>query len=106
MTVVPITREQALERLVASGPEIRAIGVHRLALFGSVVRNEARSDSDVDLLVQSSLLLLKRCHRSGIAHAGGRRECPSSRVSTSDETLQRAFVRSLEIIGEATKKVP
>jgi uncharacterized protein with HEPN domain len=24
----------------------------------------------------------------------------------SDETLQRAFVRSLEIIGEATKKVP
>ena len=25
---------------------------------------------------------------------------------SSDETLQRAFVRSLEIIGEATKKVP
>lgn len=24
----------------------------------------------------------------------------------ADETLQRAFVRSLEIIGEATKKVP
>lgn len=25
---------------------------------------------------------------------------------SSDETLQRAFVRSLEIIGEATKKLP
>ena len=25
---------------------------------------------------------------------------------SSDETLQRAFVRSLEIIGEAAKKVP
>jgi len=25
---------------------------------------------------------------------------------SSDETLQRAFVRSLEVIGEATKKVP
>jgi uncharacterized protein with HEPN domain len=25
---------------------------------------------------------------------------------TSDETLRRAFVRSLEIIGEATKKIP
>ncbi len=25
---------------------------------------------------------------------------------SSDETLQRAFIRSLEIIGEATKKLP
>jgi uncharacterized protein with HEPN domain len=25
---------------------------------------------------------------------------------SSDETLRRAFVRSLEVIGEATKKVP
>ena len=25
---------------------------------------------------------------------------------SSDETLQRAFVRSLEVIGEATKKLP
>lgn len=31
---------------------MRAIGVQRLALFGSVARGEARSDSDVDLLVQ------------------------------------------------------
>jgi Predicted nucleotidyltransferases len=37
---------------VASGPEMRANGVQRLALFGSVARGEARSDSDVDLLVQ------------------------------------------------------
>lgn len=41
-----------MERLVASEPEIRALGVERLALFGSVARDEARSDSDVDLLVQ------------------------------------------------------
>ena len=31
---------------------MRALGVKRLALFGSVSRNEARPDSDVDLLVQ------------------------------------------------------
>lgn len=37
---------------MASGPEMRANGVQRLALFGSVARGEARSDSDVDLLVQ------------------------------------------------------
>jgi predicted nucleotidyltransferase len=38
--------------LAASEGEIRALGVARLALFGSVVRNEARPDSDVDVLVQ------------------------------------------------------
>jgi len=52
MLATPLTREQAIERLVASGPEIYALGVQRLALFGSVARGEARSDSDVDLLVQ------------------------------------------------------
>ena len=48
----PLTREQAIERILASEQEIRALGVQRLALFGSVVRGEARMDSDVDLLVQ------------------------------------------------------
>lgn len=33
-------------------PRIRELGVRRLALFGSVLRDEARPDSDVDLLVQ------------------------------------------------------
>lgn len=33
-------------------PAIRALGVQRLALLGSVLRNQARPDSDVDLLVQ------------------------------------------------------
>jgi uncharacterized protein len=33
-------------------PEIRQrFGVHELAIFGSVARNEARPDSDVDVLV-------------------------------------------------------
>ena len=54
MNTTPLTREEAVERLVASEPEIRALGVARLALFGSVLRGEARPDSDVDLLVQFS----------------------------------------------------
>jgi predicted nucleotidyltransferase len=49
-----LTREDAVERLVASERDIRALGVRRLALFGSVLRGEARADSDVDLLVQFS----------------------------------------------------
>lgn len=48
----PISRERVVELLEASESEIRALGVARLALFGSVLRNEARSDSDIDLLVQ------------------------------------------------------
>ena len=47
-----LTREQAIDRIINAEPEIRPLGVERLALFGSVVRNEARSDSDVDVLVQ------------------------------------------------------
>ena len=48
----PLTRTQAISRIVESEPEIRALGVERLALFGSVLRGNARSDSDVDVLVQ------------------------------------------------------
>lgn len=52
--MAPITRAQAVEQLAQAEPEIRALGVVRLALFGSVLRNEARPDSDVDLLVEFS----------------------------------------------------
>ena len=52
MGLAPLTRQEASSRLTANEGEIRALGVARLALFGSVVRNEARPDSDVDVLVQ------------------------------------------------------
>ena len=52
MSPTPLTREHAIERLRAAEAEIRAFGVRRLALFGSVVRGEARPDSDVDILVE------------------------------------------------------
>jgi predicted nucleotidyltransferase len=50
MTTGPLTRERAGQLLVASEPEIRALGAERLALFGSVLRGDARPDSDIDLL--------------------------------------------------------
>jgi uncharacterized protein len=52
MVTFALSREQAIERLRAAEPEIRELGVRRLALFGSVLRNEARPDSDVDVLVE------------------------------------------------------
>lgn len=47
----PLTRQEAIRILKAHEAEIRAQGVTRLALFGSTARDEARPDSDVDVLV-------------------------------------------------------
>lgn len=52
MIPVPLTRDEAVRRLLDSESDIRALGVNRLALFGSVLRNEAGSESDVDVLVE------------------------------------------------------
>jgi uncharacterized protein len=52
MSMYPLTRDTAIERLQAIEAEIRHLGVRRLLLFGSVLRNEARPDSDVDVLVE------------------------------------------------------
>jgi predicted nucleotidyltransferase len=46
-----VTRAEALKQLAEHRAEISALGVRSLRLFGSVVRDEARADSDVDLLV-------------------------------------------------------
>lgn len=47
-----MTRAQVLQQMAASKVELATrYGVARLALFGSVVRNSARADSDVDILV-------------------------------------------------------
>lgn len=45
-------REDALAVLTAHHDDLRGMGVRSLALFGSVARDEARSDSDIDVLVE------------------------------------------------------
>jgi predicted nucleotidyltransferase len=47
-------REEALNRLREHRTEVERLGVSRLALFGSVARDEAREDSDIDVLVEFS----------------------------------------------------
>ena len=45
-------KQQALDTLTQLKPElIKRFGITRLALFGSTVRNEAREDSDIDIIV-------------------------------------------------------
>ncbi len=47
-----MNRDTATQILARAKPELqRRFGVTRLALFGSTARNEAHSDSDVDVLV-------------------------------------------------------
>lgn len=52
MNSMPLTREGVEERLLTAERDIRALGVARLALFGSVLHGTAQPDSDVNLLVQ------------------------------------------------------
>lgn len=46
------TRDEILERLASHRDGWRAFGVKSLAVFGSVARNEATEQSDVDILVE------------------------------------------------------
>lgn len=46
-----MTKDEAITLLRLNADQLRARGVARLALVGSVARGEARPDSDVDVLV-------------------------------------------------------
>lgn len=45
-----MTRDAVITALRAHEAELRAAGVVRLSLFGSTARDEARPDSDIDVL--------------------------------------------------------
>lgn len=47
-----LSRDEVIRLLKTNAAEARRLGVRELSLFGSLARNEARPDSDVDLLVE------------------------------------------------------
>jgi len=47
-----MNRDEILRILTEHREELNRFGVSSLALFGSVVRGEARPDSDIDILVK------------------------------------------------------
>ena len=44
-------RDQVIAALRAHEPEFRDAGIGRLYVFGSVARDQARGDSDIDLII-------------------------------------------------------
>jgi predicted nucleotidyltransferase len=47
-------RDEILATLRAHEPELRAVGLVRLSLFGASARDQARADSDIGLLASMS----------------------------------------------------
>ncbi|MFN4164162.1 MAG: nucleotidyltransferase domain-containing protein [Ferrovibrio sp.] len=62
--VLPRNRETLaiIDELRASEPELRRAGIDAVAVFGSVAKDEARPDSDVDILVSTKVLPSKHEH--------------------------------------------
>src|SRR5258708_39704391 len=50
--IFAINCSEALEPLRRSEPDLRARGVRRAAVFGSVARGDGRPDGDIDILVE------------------------------------------------------
>ena len=46
------TKQEILDVLERNQSRLRALGIKKIGLFGSFVRGEQRSDSDIDLLVE------------------------------------------------------
>lgn len=47
-----VRRDDVIARLKEAEPGLRARGIRRAAVFGSVARGKERSDSDIDILVE------------------------------------------------------
>jgi predicted nucleotidyltransferase len=45
-------RDEIIAKLRQAEPDLRARGVRRAALFGSVARGDDRPDSDIDIMVE------------------------------------------------------
>ena len=46
------TKQELIEKILLSESKLKSYGVKQLGIFGSFVRDEAKEDSDIDLLIE------------------------------------------------------
>src|SRR6185312_11665751 len=85
-------REQAVALLRAHEAELKAVGVARLSIFGSVARGDATASSDVDVVIRLS----PEAAQGGFAYFG--------RLDTIKRRLEEILGCSVDIVAEAVRK--
>lgn len=84
-------RDSVLQTLKAHAPQLKKLGVLSVSLFGSTARDEADTDSDVDLAVT-----LTDGPESGLAYL--------ARVDDLKEKLEAIIGRPVDVIVEPTSR--
>jgi|SRR5580704_7745491 predicted nucleotidyltransferase len=85
-------REQAIAMLRAHEPELKAAGVERLSIFGSVARGDATGNSDVDIVIRLS----PEASQGGFAYFG--------RLDTINRRLEEILGCSVDVVAEPVRK--
>jgi predicted nucleotidyltransferase len=85
-------RDEIISKLRAHEAELRAAGVLSLALIGSFARNDAREDSDVDVVVR----LADDPTARGFRHIG--------RLDALTRQLESILGRPVDVITEPVRK--
>jgi predicted nucleotidyltransferase len=85
-------REQIIGLLRAHEAELKAAGVERLSLFGSVARGDATGASDVDVVVRLS----PEAAQGGFAYFG--------RLDALIQRLEQILGCSVDIVTEPVRK--
>ena len=85
-------RDRAIAILREHEAELRAAGVERLSIFGSVARGEAKSGSDVDVVIR----LTPEASRGGFAYFG--------RLDDLSRRLEEILGCSVDLIAEPVRR--
>jgi len=87
-----MNHKEAIAILREHEPELRAAGVEHLSIFGSVARGEAKSSSDVDVVVR----LTPEAKQGGFAYFG--------RLDDLTRRLEEILGCSVDVIAEPVRQ--